>query len=214
MKVGIICFPGTNCDVDTFRASKLLGWDASYIWHEDKDSLNIKSLLLYDIIFLPGGFSYGDYLHSGRLASFSPIVDFIGQYIQKQRGIVVGICNGFQVLCESALLPGALVDNIDNKFICDEITLLTNHKNLPAKIKLPIAHKSGCYILPQEQNIDDKVLFRYENNVNGSFDSIAGVYDRERRVMGMMPHPERAVFDELDLSDGKYFFSFLNDEII
>lgn len=208
MKAGIVVFPGTNCDRDTFAACEKFGWDAKYIWHFETD------LSGFDVIFLPGGFSYGDYIRSGRLAKFSPIMQAVKKFIDKKQGFVIGICNGFQILCETGLLPGVLADNWGTRFICNTQDLkLADGK----EIKLPIAHGEGRYLA--EQEVIDKlkeenmIFLTYQNNPNGSMEDIAGLYDRKRRIIGMMPHPERAFFDELGNTDGKEIFKMIQEVI-
>ena len=203
MKAGIIVFPGTNCDRDTFEACSFFGWECRYIWHNETDLNNL------DAIFLPGGFSYGDYICSGRLAKFSPVIQEVKNFIKRKQGIVIGICNGFQILCETKLLPGVLTTNINNKFICDN-TFLT-FQNI--EITLPIAHKEGRYIAPEGKNLCNMMFLQYKNNPNGSDYDIAGLYDRENKILAMMPHPERAVFKETGLTDGRKIFEFIQKEL-
>lgn len=206
IKAGIVVFPGTNCDRDTFEACEAFGWNTQYIWHFDDD------LQDFDVIFLPGGFSYGDYVQAGRLAKFSPVMQAVKKFVKSKRGVVVGICNGFQILCEARLLPGALTVNENMKFICKEQKLIsrvgspTHHQ----KITLPIAHEQGRYFADSETleylKKNDMIFLTYENNPNGSIEDIAGLYDRKNRVIGMMPHPERAFFKELGNEDGREIF--------
>lgn len=203
MKAGVIVFPGTNCDRDTKGACELFGWETEYIWHDE------TSLDKYDVIFLPGGFSYGDYVRAGRLARFSPVVQSLNNYIEKQRGFIVGICNGFQILCEAGLLPGILSNNWNTRFICDITQLKVNLPNFHKNISLPIAHGEGRYIVPEDADIKDKVFLQYVTNPNGSMMDIAGLFDRQKRIIGMMPHPERAVFEETGNTDGKHFFKMI-----
>ena len=196
MKVGIIVFPGTNCEEDTFHALKFLGFNCSYIYHNE----NINNLFEYKMIILPGGFSFGDYVASGRLAKFSPIMTQIKEYVKNKTGLVLGICNGFQILCETSLLPGVLTYN---KNIC---------------LNLPIAHFEGNFYASSDdiKIIKEKKMdfLTYEENVNGSILSIAGLYDSENHIMGLMPHPERAVFDYSKSQDGRLFFEFIKKEIL
>lgn len=197
IKAGIITFLGTNCEQDTKRACESFGWDAEYIWQDDVIEKK------YDIIFIPGGFSYGDHISSGRIAKLSNAV----KSLPIANSLIVGICNGFQVLCESKLLPGALVDNQNINFISKIVDLDFQGE----RISLPIAHHQGNYTC---QDIDESmILMRYMQNENGSDMNIAGLYDRKNKVIGMMPHPERAVFDELWLTDGRKVFKFLENEI-
>lgn len=211
MKAGIIVFPGTNCDIDTKRACEFYGWETDLIWHDNTE------LDKYDIIFLPGGFSYGDYIRAGRLAKFSPAVMALKNYIAKKRGFVVGICNGFQVLCETKLLPGILSTNTNTKFICEEVVFSVNHDGFPETVKLAIAHGEGRYIADEqaleEIKAKDMIFLQYKNNPNGSDLDIAGLYDKKNKVIGMMPHPERAIFEETGNTDGRYFFEFLDKSL-
>lgn len=208
IKAGIIVFPGTNCDRDTQRACEFFGWETEFIWH-DKTSLS-----KYDIVFLPGGFSYGDYIRAGRLARFSPVVMSLSEYVKSRRGFLVGICNGFQILCEAKLLPGILSVNDNTKFICEEVGLSFEGK----QISLPIAHGEGRYIADENTLQDVKAkkmdFLKYTDNPNGSVEDIAGLWDRETNVIGMMPHPERAIFSETDNTDGRAFFEVLESKIL
>ena len=197
LKVGIIVFLGTNCELDTKRACEFFGWDVEFIWQNDKIEKQ------YDLIFIPGGFSYGDHISSGRIAKLSPAV----KSLPVGKSLIVGICNGFQILCEAKLLSGALIDNQNIKFISKVADLDFKGE----KISLPIAHHQGNYFC---ENIEEKqILMTYQNNQNGSDMSIAGVYDRQNRIIGMMPHPERAIYEELGLTDGRKVFEFVKNEI-
>jgi phosphoribosylformylglycinamidine synthase len=210
MRAGIIVFPGTNCDRDTKSACEFFGWQTDYIWH-DETSLND-----YDVIFLPGGFSYGDYIRAGRLAKFSPAVLALKDYVKNQRGFVVGICNGFQTLCETGLLPGILSVNWSTRFICDVVSLKSDQSYFTQDITLPIAHGEGRYIVPENgiPNLDELIFLKYNNNPNGSTCDIAGLYDRKRKIIGMMPHPERAVFEETGSIDGRYIFKMIEADLL
>lgn len=211
IKSGIIVFPGTNCDIDTQRACEFMGWQTEFIWHDD------KNLDKYDVIFLPGGFSYGDYIRAGRLAKFSPSVMALKDYVKANKGFVVGICNGFQVLCETKLLPGILSNNTNTKFICEEVELSVNHGDMPDTVKFAIAHGEGRYTADEEtleQIIKkDMIFLRYNDNPNGSMLDIAGLYDKNNKVIGMMPHPERGIFSETSNTEGRRFFEMLEKEI-
>lgn len=195
-KAGIIVFPATNCEVDTKRACEFFGWKTEYIWHNDEIE---KS---YDVIFLPGGFSYGDYISAGRIAKFSKAVETL----PVGKTLIVGICNGFQILCEKNLLSGTLTDNKDLKFI-SQAAPLTFYQD---DIVLPIAHKQGNYTIEKMPSCE--IFLTYKNNKNGSDYDIAGLYDREKRILGMMPHPERAVFKENGNTDGRKIFEFIKNE--
>lgn len=197
LKVGIVVFLGTNCEQDTKRACEFFDWDVEYIWQDDKIQKH------YDVIIIPGGFSYGDHISSGRIAKLSPAV----KSLQIGKSLIVGICNGFQILCESKLLPGALTDNQNIKFI-SKVSDLNFQGNC---IKLPIAHHQGNYIC---ENIDEsQILMTYLNNENGSDMSIAGIYDKKNKIIGMMPHPERAIYEELGLTDGRKVFEYIASQV-
>jgi phosphoribosylformylglycinamidine synthase I len=216
MKVGVVVFPGSNCDHDAWYAiNRNLrgGLDASaeFIWH---DSTNLGNI---DAVLLPGGFSYGDYLRCGAIARFSPVMNAIKKFAA-EGGLVIGVCNGFQILVEAGLLPGALLRNQDLKFICREVTLRTETTNSPftsrlltsQRLHLPIAHGEGRYFA-DEQTLDtleaeDRIAFRYVDNPNGSIRNIAGILSRERNVLGMMPHPERACDALMGSIDGLGIF--------
>ena len=198
MKVGIVVFPGSNCDHDAWYAINAnLHGNAQFIWHDS------PTLGDADAVILPGGFSYGDYLRCGAIARFSPVMRAVKEFAAAG-GLVLGICNGFQILVEAGLLPGALLRNIDLKFHCQEVALRTETARSPFSSKLhkgeilrvPIAHGEGRYFADEhtldELEAEDRVAFRYLENPNGSARDIAGILNRERNVMGMMPHPERA----------------------
>lgn len=207
MKTAIVVFPGTNCDIDTFKACEFTGWSPEYIWHKE------TSLKDFDCVILPGGFSYGDYINAGRLAKFSPIMQSVKEYINQKSGFVLGICNGFQILCESNLLPGALTYNENGRFICDDALLEFNEYN----IELPIAHKEGRFICDEQTLVEikqkDMNIIKYKNNYNGSIGDIAGLYDNESKVFGLMPHPERAVLPYASSNDGKSIFKFIEEQL-
>lgn len=198
MKVGIVVFAGSNCDHDAWYAiSANLHQRAEFIWHES------ASLGDVDAVILPGGFSYGDYLRCGAIAKFSRVMRAVKDFAL-EGGLVLGICNGFQVLTEAGLLPGALVRNANLKFVCRTVPLQIGtvdspftHRAAPGEhIHLPIAHGEGCYIADEstldQLEAEDRVVVRYLDNPNGSMRDIAGVLSAQRNVMGMMPHPERA----------------------
>ena len=221
MKFGVVIFPGSNCDHDIIYTLKdIMKQDVVKLWHKDTD------LQGCDFIVLPGGFSFGDYLRSGAIARFSPIMESVIEYANKG-GYLMGICNGFQILCEAGLLPGALLHNNNQKFICKNIFIKPATKNsLPtallnqdAALKIPIAHGEGRYFA-EEKVIEsliknDQILFKYcnekgeitdDSNPNGSLLNIAGVTNEKRNVFGMMPHPERASDTVLRNTDGKLVF--------
>ena len=195
VKAGIITFLGTNCERDTKQALEFLGWDTEFIWQNDKIEKH------YDIIFLPGGFSYGDHISSGRIAKLTPAV----KSLPVGKSLIIGICNGFQILTEAGLLSGALTYNENLHFI-SKVTDLEFQNGI---IQLPIAHHQGNYTGKN----GEEIIMRYKRNVNGSDDRIAGIYDRKNKIIGMMPHPERAVFEESGLTDGRMVFEFIKNEI-
>ncbi|MDP4953917.1 MAG: phosphoribosylformylglycinamidine synthase subunit PurQ [Flavobacteriales bacterium] len=221
MKFGVITFPGSNCDQDmVYTLRDILGMQVEELWHKDKDLKGV------DFVVVPGGFSYGDYLRSGAIARFSPIMSEVIEHANKG-GYVMGICNGFQILTEAGLLPGALLHNNSRKFICDNIYLTPQSgsaiisSNLDAQkaYKIPIAHGEGNYFADAETlkrlNDNDQIIFRYcdaeghiteESNPNGSAENIAGVCNAAKNVFGMMPHPERASDFELGNTDGREIF--------
>ena len=208
MKVGVVVFPGSNCDHDAWYAvSRNLGQTAEYIWHD------AESLGDVDAVILPGGFSYGDYLRCGAIAKFSRVMNAVRRFAA-EGGPVLGICNGFQILVESGLLPGALVRNAWLKFICRPIELrvettssmFTSLASKGQVLRIPIAHGEGCFIADErtldQLEAEDRVAFRYVQNPNGSLRNIAGILNEGRNVMGMMPHPERAADPLMGSTDG------------
>lgn len=224
MKFGVVIFPGSNCDQDMIYVLKnIMGQDVVELWHKDTDLQGV------DVVVLPGGFSYGDYLRSGAIARFSPIMTKVIEFAGKG-GYVFGVCNGFQILCEAGLLPGALLQNDERKFICKNVfikaqtkdTLLTQAVPQDKALKIPIAHGEGKYYADEEtlkkMNANGQILFRYcdengnisaEANPNGATENIAGVCNAGKNVFGMMPHPERAADPELGNTDGKFLFKSL-----
>jgi len=220
MKFGVIVFPGSNCDHDAFHAvTTNLGQKAEYIWHDS------PSLGDIDAVILPGGFAYGDYLRCGAIARFSPVMGAVGKFAAAG-GLVMGICNGFQILVEAGLLPGALIRNRGLKFVCREVRLRTETVHSPFTsaaqegqiLRMPIAHGEGCYFADgrtlDELDAEDRVLFRYVGNPNGSLGDIAGILNRERNVMGMMPHPERASDPLMGSTDGLTIFQSVLDAVV
>ncbi|MGA8028671.1 MAG: phosphoribosylformylglycinamidine synthase subunit PurQ [Bryobacteraceae bacterium] len=208
MKIGIVVFPGSNCDHDAWYAvSQNLHQQAKFIWHDSASLGNV------DAVILPGGFAYGDYLRCGAIAKFSPVMRAVKNFAG-EGGPVLGICNGFQVLTECGLLPGALVRNANLKFVCRTVPLEVLTVDCPftcqaikqQRLNLPIAHGEGCYIADErtldQLRAEDRIVFRYLENLNGSMRDIAGVLNRERNVMGMMPHPERAADLLMNGTDG------------
>jgi phosphoribosylformylglycinamidine synthase len=209
MRFGVVVFPGSNCDHDAWYAlSHNLGHPAEFIWHDS------TSLGNADAVILPGGFSYGDYLRCGAIAKFSPVMTAVKKFAQ-EGGLVLGICNGFQILVESGLLPGALLRNRSLRFVCRTVTLRVETANTPFTcnatkgqlIKAPVAHGEGCYFADRRTldalEAEDRVVFRYMDNPNGSLRDIAGICSQGRNVMGMMPHPERASDALLGSTDGR-----------
>jgi phosphoribosylformylglycinamidine synthase len=224
MKFGIVTFPGSNCDYDAYHAvTEILGEEAVYLWHKDHD------LQSSDVIILPGGFSYGDYLRAGAIARFSPIMQEVVGHA-KGGGPVIGICNGFQIACEAGLLPGALMRNSQLQFVSAQVrirvessdTLFTNLYEKGEVLRVPVAHGEGRYVAPAEvldglEN-DGRVIFRYADargnisadaNPNGSERNIAGIISEGGNVLGMMPHPERACSALVGSSDGARLFESL-----
>ena len=221
LKFGVVIFPGSNCDYDTYYALKdVCKQKTTFLWHKEHDLKNV------DCVVLPGGFSYGDYLRSGSIAAFSPLMQEVKEFALKG-GLVLGICNGFQVLLELGLLPGAMLRNKNLKFLCQFVHIRVENDETPfshrAKkgqiLKIPIAHFDGNYFAPpetiQEIKTNSQVAFRYsdaegqineEANVNGSAESIAGLINKAGNVLGMMPHPERASEVLLGSKDGRVIF--------
>jgi phosphoribosylformylglycinamidine synthase len=212
MKFGVIVFPGSNCDHDAFYAvGTNLGQPVEFIWHDS------STLGAVDAVILPGGFAYGDYLRCGAIAKFSPVMKAVRQFAS-DGGLVLGVCNGFQILVEAGLLPGALIRNRGLKFICREVRLRVETTGSPFTsagrkgqiLRMPIAHGEGCYFADErtldELEAEDRIAFRYDGNPNGSLRDIAGILSRERNVMGMMPHPERATEPLMGSSDGLTVF--------
>jgi phosphoribosylformylglycinamidine synthase subunit PurQ / glutaminase len=216
MKFGIVVFPGSNCDRDiAWALENDLQQEVVMLWHKDKD---ISMLSADDCIILPGGFSYGDYLRCGAIARFSPMMQSVVSFANNG-GKVLGICNGFQILCESGLLPGALLRNAEMKFICKNVHITNRQDGGGNVYKVPIAHGEGRYYADektlQELNDNGQVLYWYcdelgtltsESNSNGSVQSIAGIRNKAGNVMGMMPHPERACSTILGNIDGRLMF--------
>src|SRR5213594_2472852 len=229
MKFGVVIFPGSNCEQDCYYAIRsLLEQPVEYIWHQD------TSVKGFDAIILPGGFAYGDYLRTGALARFSPVMTAIADY-SKKGGLVFGICNGFQILTEARLLPGALLRNVGLKYLCKFVYLRTEsdatpYTNLMMKgqlLRIPIGHGEGNFFADPEtlKRIEDQdqVVFRYADargrvtpatNPNGSLNNIAGIVNQERNVLGMMPHPDRAYESILGSTDGKLIFESMVNALV
>ena len=216
MKFGVVVFPGSNCDRDIHEALvNDLGQESQMLWHKNSD---LSMFTTEDCIILPGGFSYGDYLRTGAIARFSPIMQTVIEFA-KNGGKVLGICNGFQILCESHLLPGALLRNAHQQFICKNVFVKDEEENI---YKIPVAHGEGRYYADDrvldELEQSGQVLLKYcdargnvtdESNPNGSVRNIAGICNKERNVIGMMPHPERACSIALGNTDGRKLFNKL-----
>jgi phosphoribosylformylglycinamidine synthase I len=221
MKFGVIIFPGSNCDYDAYMVIKnVIKQDVEFLWHQD------TSLSNCDCVILPGGFSYGDYLRTGAIARFSSIMRKVMNFAQ-DGGMVVGICNGFQILLEAGLLPGAMLRNTSLRFICKFVHIEVENENTPFTnlchksqvLRIPIAHTDGNYFISEEEleklKQNQQIVFRYcdqygkitqEANPNGSLYNIAGICNEKGNVLGMMPHPERASEKILASGDGKYIF--------
>ena len=212
MKWGVVVFPGSNCDHDAYHTLKhVLHQDTHFLWHKD-DHLDS-----FDAIVLPGGFSYGDYLRTGAMARFSPVMKSVKKFADKG-GLVLGICNGFQILLESGLLPGAMLRNASLKFVCETVTLKVSNTNNPftkkykkdESIRMPIAHGEGNYFIDEEGlkklKKNNQIVFQYMNNPNGSLENIAGITNERGNVLGLMPHPERASESILGSEDGRRLF--------
>ncbi len=225
---GVIVFPGSNCDHDAYHAlAHVMNANTKFLWHKDTDLSDI------DFLLVPGGFSYGDYLRSGAIARFSPIMQSVIEFAEQGRP-VLGVCNGFQILLEAGLLPGAMMHNQELRFVCKHTyircetsdTLFTRNIAKDSVLKIPVAHGEGNYFTDDDQlkelQDNDQVVFRYcnangqateEANFNGSVDNIAGICNKQRNVLGMMPHPERAVEEMLGSDDGQQVFASVLDEL-
>ena len=228
MKFGVVVFPGSNCDHDTYHViSKIVGQPVDFIWHKQ------DSVEGFDAIILPGGFSYGDYLRTGALARFSPVMQAVKNFAD-QGGLVIGICNGFQILCETGLLPGVLLRNRDLKFICEHVHVKVANTNSPYSsaykseqvLRIPVAHGDGNYFCDPatlaELEQQNRILFRYceddgtvteAANINGSLNNIAGICNEQGNVLGLMPHPERAAEDALGSHDGLALFTSMTNAL-
>jgi phosphoribosylformylglycinamidine synthase subunit PurQ / glutaminase len=229
MKFGVVVFPGSNCDHDAYHAiGTILKQPVEFLWHQSKDLANC------DAVILPGGFAFGDYLRTGAIARFSPVMESVEKFA-RSGGLVLGICNGFQILLEAGLLPGAMIRNAGLRFICRHVHIRVEQTDTPftcaAKkgqiLKMPIAHSDGNYTADEntlaELERNRQVIFRYTTadgsndaagNPNGAMRNIAGICNRERNVAGLMPHPERAVEAALDSADGLLIFRSLVEALI
>ena len=229
MNFGVIIFPGSNCDHDArWTVEHVLHQEATFLWHESHDLENC------DAVIVPGGFAYGDYLRTGAIAKFSPVMDSVRKFAAGG-GLVLGICNGFQILCESGLLPGALMRNIGLKYVCKPVTVRVENTDTPFTsacvrgevLTIPIGHMEGNYFCDpatlDELQRESRVVFRYVTdggevsgaaNPNGSLDNIAGICSPGRNVVGMMPHPERSAEPELGCSDGVKVFQSMVSALV
>lgn len=228
MKGGVLVFPGSNCDHDCYHVLKhVFMMDTDFVWHKE------TSLEGYDLVVVPGGFTYGDYLRTGAMAKLSPVMSALKTFVNRG-GPVIGICNGFQILLEAGLLPGAMMANVSLKFICDHVYLRTETQDTPftsnlqrgSVLKIPVAHYQGNYTASPETLLElednDQIVFKYcdaggnvveSANPNGSVKNIAGICNPERNVVGMMPHPERCSEPELGSVDGKHIFESVIDSL-
>ena len=228
MKFGIIVFPGSNCDHDCYHVVKhVMGQDCEYVWHKSTEVIG------FDCLILPGGFSYGDYLRTGAIARFSPVMNEVARFAKKG-GLVLGVCNGFQVLCEAGILPGALMRNKNLKFICDHVYVMVENSATPFTssygkkevLRLPIAHADGNFFAAGDtiKMLEDnnQIVLRYcagngdvtdDANPNGSVKNVAAITNKRGNVLGMMPHPERASEEELGTSAGKRVFESIIESL-
>ena len=228
VRFGVIVFPGSNCDHDAYHAAKhVFGQEVRFIWHKESSVGDV------DVVILPGGFSYGDYLRSGAIARFSPVMQDVARFAANG-GLVFGICNGFQMLCEMGLLPGVLMRNASLRFVCKQVHLLVENAHTPYTtrldegqvVRIPISHGEGNYFASDEVldrlEGEGRIVFRYcdeagqlapEANPNGSARHIAGIVNEGRNVLGMMPHPDRCAEGMLGSADGRYLFESIMDHI-
>jgi phosphoribosylformylglycinamidine synthase I len=224
MKFGVIQFPGSNCDQDPYWVlSQVARQPVTYLWHESQDLQNC------DVVIVPGGFAYGDYLRTGAIARFSPVMEAVGRFAASG-GLVLGICNGFQILCESHLLPGALIRNAGLRYVCKPVWLRVENTETPFTnacragdvLQIPIGHSDGNYFCDEatleQLRREQRIVFRYctpqgeitaEGNPNGSLDNVAGICNEGRNVLGLMPHPERASESLMGATDGLQLFQSL-----
>jgi phosphoribosylformylglycinamidine synthase subunit PurQ / glutaminase len=215
MKFGVVVFPGSNCDHDAYHVVRhVLGQSAVFLWHKD------RQLQHCDVVILPGGFAFGDYLRCGAIARFSPVMEEVARFAHRG-GAVLGICNGFQVLTEAGLLPGALLQNASCKFVCRTVTMEVENERTPftcalskgQRVHMPVAHGDGNYFIDDEGlrrlEGEGQILLRYIDNPNGSRANIAGIVNSAGNVFGLMPHPERASESILDSEDGRLIFESL-----
>ncbi|HEX2057744.1 MAG TPA: phosphoribosylformylglycinamidine synthase subunit PurQ [Actinomycetota bacterium] len=216
--VGIVVFPGSNCELDARKAFDDLGARTEMVWHEE------RSLDGVDVVVLPGGFAHGDYLRTGALARFSPVMDAVVEHAERG-GLVAGICNGFQVLCEAGMLPGALRKNAGLKFLCKWVDLRVENSSTPftsraeagQTLRIPINHFEGNWYCDADQleelQAADRIVLRYVDNPNGSLDDVAGIVNEHGNVFGLMPHPERACESLLGSEDGRLILGSMLDHV-
>ena len=218
VRLGVVVFPGSNCELDVVHAAPLVGAEPVMVWHGDKDLPDV------DAVVLPGGFAHGDYLRTGAIARFSPIMDAVQEHARAGRP-VIGICNGFQILCESGLLPGALRKNAGLKFLCKWVDLevvnaetpFTSRTEAGQRLRIPINHFEGSWYCDaptlQQMKANDQIVLRYVDNPNGSLESVAGICNEDKNVFGLMPHPERACESLLGSEDGALILGSLVDHL-
>jgi phosphoribosylformylglycinamidine synthase len=217
-RVGVVVFPGSNCELDAAKAFGDLGADVRFVWHADKELPDV------DIVVVPGGFAHGDYLRTGAIARFSPIMDAVSAHADDGK-LVIGICNGFQILCESGLLPGALRKNAGLKFLCRWTDLRVDNADTPFTsraepgqvLRIPINHFEGNWYAQtavlERLKAEGRIVLRYSDNPNGSLDDVAGLCNAEGNVLGLMPHPERACEALLGSEDGKVILGSMLDHV-
>jgi phosphoribosylformylglycinamidine synthase I len=217
-KFGIVVFPGSNCELDVAHVAPIVGAEPVMVWHGDKELPDV------DAVVLPGGFAHGDYLRTGAIARFSPIMDAVREHAEAGK-LVIGICNGFQILCESGLLPGALRKNAGLKFLCKWVdveivtaaTPFTTRGAVGQRLRIPINHFEGSWYCEDEtlrsMEANDQVVLRYVDNPNGSLASVAGICNERKNVFGLMPHPERACESLLGSEDGAIIFGSMLDHL-
>lgn len=218
VKLGIVVFPGSNCELDVAHVAPLVGAEPVMVWHGDKELPDV------DAVVLPGGFAHGDYLRTGAIARFSPIMDAVQEHADAGK-LVIGICNGFQVLCESGMLPGALRKNAGLKFLCKWVDLevvsaatpFTSRAEVGQRLRIPINHFEGSWYCDDETLEDmkasDQIVLRYVDNPNGSLGSVAGICNESKNVFGLMPHPERACESLLGSEDGAVILGSMVDHL-
>ena len=217
-RFGIVVFPGSNCELDVAHVAPIVGAEPVMVWHGDKELPDV------DVVVLPGGFAHGDYLRTGAIARFSPIMEAVQEHAAAGK-LVVGICNGFQILCESGLLPGALRKNAGLKFLCkwvdlevvDADTPFTSRTEVGQRLRIPINHFEGSWYCDDDtlrtMEANDQIVLRYVDNPNGSLNSVAGICNATKNVFGLMPHPERACESLLGSEDGKAILGSMVDHL-